>query len=232
MPKADTAMRPGHVGPALGAAAYLAALAVGQFVRGPLEPATPALPHTAIFTTTVAQNEFPQAIATVTVTLVVPRDVGHPTSNNGSTLTGTAISHFSAVQKNGGMSTWYETAELLWTTAAGDSSPLATKDALPPQQERAETTLTAVYTDYQHYSVGLYGAWWVAHYEFSSTIRETIVEVVVEAYPATIVRTGYTDVKVVATVATEGGPTTTDPDRDSSTYLRTTTLVEVSASRG
>jgi hypothetical protein len=56
----------------------------------------------------------------------------------------------------------------------GNTTPDA-KDSAPPQDERAEASLTAVYTDYQYYSVGIYGAWLVVHYDFSSTICETIV---------------------------------------------------------
>jgi len=208
----------------LNAAAYLPTPATAQFVTGPLEPATPALPHTAVYTTTLAQSNSPQAITTAVVTLIVPRDVGRP--NNGSLVTGTAISHFSAAQQNGALSTWSETAELAWTIV-GNNPPEDAKDAPLPLPQRAETTLTAAYTDYQHYSVGLYGAWLVMHYDFSSTIRETIVEAVGAAYPATIVRTGYTDIKVEATIAVKDGPTTTDPDRDSTSYMRTTTLAQV-----
>lgn len=208
-----------HLALVLNAAAYLAAPATAQFVTGPIEPATPALPHTAVYTTTVAQrNNPPQPTATVVVTLIVPRDVGRP--NNGSLVTGTAISHFSAAQQNGALSTWSETAELVWTTA--ENNP-------PIDANNARTTLAAAYTDYKHYSLGLYGAWSIVHYNFLSTIRETIVEAVGPAYPATIIHTGYTDIKVALTLEFENGPTTTDPNRESSTYLRTTTLVQVTA---
>jgi len=213
---------------ALQAATYFAVSTTAQFVRGPLEPPSPALPHTAVYTTTLSQDDSTQAKATVIVTVIVPRDVGHP--NNGSLATGTAISHFSTAQKSGAASTWSETVELVWRTLTETDKAPDPKDAGPTQGEPARSTLTAVYTDYQHSYVGLYGAWSVVHYDLSSTIRETIVEVVGPEYPRTVVRTGYTDIKVAQTIAVKDGPTTTDPDRDSMTYLRTTTLVQVAAS--
>lgn len=230
-------------------AGYLAIPATAQFVRGPIEPATPALPHTAVYTTIATttvdpQNKSPrqqqqqqqqrqEIIATVVVTLIVPRDVGVQSPNSDSMslslVTGMAIAHFSAA---GAVSTttWSETAELLWSTtiisAAGNDH--SNKNIPAPKDTGAgTTTLTASYTDYQHYSVGLYGAWSVVHYDFLSTIRETVIEVVESSYPATVLRTGYTDIKIAATIAMENGPTTTDPDRDHTSHVRTTRLVQV-----
>jgi len=215
-------------------AAYLAAPATAQFVTGPIEPATPALPHTAVYTTTVAQRNHPnppQPTATVIVTLIVPRDVARPTNSSSSSsktlVTGTVISHFSEGNSDGGApSTWSETTQLVWST-------ISEEDQFPPvileESYFAKSTLSASYTDYKHWSAGLYGAWSIVHYNFYSTIRETVVERVGPAYPATIVRTGYTDVKVALTLEFENGPTQTQPDRETSTEVRTTTLVQVTA---
>ncbi|KAK1758935.1 hypothetical protein QBC47DRAFT_397756 [Echria macrotheca] len=214
-----------HLALVLHTAASFIAVVAGQFISGPVEPAQPALPHTAVYTTTVAQNNPYPAIATVVVTLIMPRDVGYhaPSNRSASLTTGTAISHFSAAQQNGSASTWSETTELVWTTRENDS-PSATT---PPQTAR--TALTASYTDYQHSIVALYGAWAVMFYNLLTTIRETVVETVDPAYPTTIVRTGYTDVNVAQTITVKDGPTTTDPHQDSGSLVRTTTMVLVTA---
>lgn len=182
--------------------------------------------HTAIYTTTLANNASPHAVATVIVTLLMPREQpGYP--KDGAQVTGTAVSQFSATQANGAVSTWTAAAELLWTLSG--NVPLGVDSTIPPPPEGAKTTLTSVYTTTDYHVSDIYGMWISrARYEWFTTLRVTLVEAVGTAYPATIIRTGYTHVD--ATMM--GGNlalSTRYSETATASYWRTTTMVQVAA---
>jgi len=205
----------------LGVAWYLAAPATAQFVPSTTRQLqTPR--HTVIYTTTLTrqQQQNPIQTATATVTLLVPREVGWPkdgTAVAGTPVTGTAISHM----RGDSTLTWLETSQITWTVQVGDNlnKPTAVAAAGP--------AITAIFTDYSHQSTEIYGAWSSVHYDFSSTVVEKIVETLREGYPATMVQTGYSQIRVTATGGQIGGPATTFTEGGSMDMVRTTTLVRV-----
>lgn len=210
----------------LSAAALLAAPATAQAVYGISERIAPFTPlHTVVYTTTLAQKQSPHAITAVVVTLFVPRDVGW--LNAGTAVTGTAISHFSAAQPNGGATTWTETAELFWTLAGNSQQEANT--AVGQAAASAKATLAAVYTDYSHYTTEMYGAWSQARFDYVSTYRETIVEEIGANYPATMIQTGHTTIEVTVTGGPLRGPLTTFTNPATLVSVRTTALVQVAA---
>ncbi|KXX80198.1 hypothetical protein MMYC01_204226 [Madurella mycetomatis] len=188
---------------------YLATPATAQ-ITYPTKEASPVFPHTAVYTTTLthAQNTSPQAATTAIVTFIEPRKVRWPFDgwppNDGNPVTGTATSHLSAVQPNDAMSTWSETAEIVWTPLGNNPQDVKSTVAPPPPQ-RLKATLTAVYIDYSHYTMAVFGPWPRVRYDFSSKIRETVVEEAGTAYAVTIIRTGYADIEVTATVEFSDG---------------------------
>ena len=227
-----------HVATLVLHATYLAAslqLAAAQLLTSTTTLTPP--PHTVFYTTTLAQHEAPpQTITTVVVTILMPRDVGYLLAAPGNSagwyypldgwpVTGTATSHFTAPQANGDISTWSETAELYWTLTNWIRT---TTDTSTTPLEDAKTTLSTAWTTSSFFTTDVYGVWVThAHSTVSSTARTTFVEVVGTAYPATIVRTGFTHIDVTAT----GGPVqgATHTVSDTATWVSTTTLVQVSA---
>ena len=219
-------------------ATYLVAslqLAAAQLLTSTTTLALP--PHTVIYSTTHGQNEAqPQAITTVVVTILMPRTVGYllaaPGNNAGQyylldgwPVTGTATSHFRAPQANGDISMWSETAELYWTLTNWIRT---TTDTSTTPLEDAKTTLSTAWTTSSSFTTDVYGPWVThAHSTINRTARTTFVEVVGTAYPATIVRTGFTHIDATAT----GGPVqgATHTVSDTATWVSTTTLVQVSA---
>ncbi|KAK1755524.1 hypothetical protein QBC47DRAFT_360440 [Echria macrotheca] len=185
-----------HLALLLGAAATLTTPATAQLppeLLGTSERLPPFTPlHTAIYTTALTPSNKPsQVITTVVVTLLVPR--------SGSTVTGTAVSHFSAA----GQSTWTETSRLVWTVAGiNEGQQQQQQNASEPMKPTTGPPLviTGVYTDYSHYTTLLLGAWNRVHYDYRTTVRETIMEEIDAAYPATIVRTGYSTLEATALV--------------------------------
>ncbi|KAK5659416.1 hypothetical protein OQA88_617 [Cercophora sp. LCS_1] len=217
------------------AAAYLAALATAQFFTYPTKGASPVLPHTAVYTTTLvgdARNNPPQdAITTVVVTLIEPRVVRWPFEGwppeDGTPVTGTAISRFSAAQQ--ARSTWSETAQIVWMLT-GNNGLLhndADETAAAAQDPKA-VAVTAVYTDYSDFTTTV-AAPWAPRVKsvYSSTVRETVVERVGTGYPATIIRTGYTNIVVTVTGTVIDGPTSTN-EAATTSYVWTTTMVQAS----
>jgi hypothetical protein len=217
-------MHPPNLAAFLSAAVFLAAPATAQAVYGISERIAPFTPlHTAVYTTTLAQKQSPRVITTVVVTLIVPRDVGWP--NAATPVTGTAISHFSAVQPGGAAATWAETAELVWTLAGNGQQEANT--AVAQAAPSAKATLAAVYTDYSHYTTEMYGAWSQARFDYVSTYRETIVEEIGANYPATMIQTGHTTIEITVTGGPLRGPPTTFTNPATLVSVRTTTLVQV-----
>jgi len=233
-------MRQRHLALVLSAAAtHLAAPATAQLTTSLLKPAPPAPQHTAIYTTTARAQHDPKSpqdavITNVIVTILMPRDAPYFPSN-GAPITGTAISHFSAAQPNGGsgggtgISTWSSTAELFWTLSGNVPFGIASTNPPLPGWQDAKTTLTSVYTKTDFFSTDIYGFWVThAHYDFYSTSRVTFVEAVGTGYPATIVRTGYTTLVATAIGGPVGG-TETLTDAGTRSWLLTTTMVQVGA---
>ncbi|KAM7195326.1 hypothetical protein V8F20_007545, partial [Naviculisporaceae sp. PSN 640] len=177
----------------LSAAAFLAVPASTQSaVYGISERLPPFTPlHTAIYTTTLPQKQPPQVITTVVVTLFVPRDVGWP--NGATPVTGTAVSHFFA---SGITFSWAETAKLTWTLRGTGNTQQETDIAAPNAKA---TTLTALYTDYSHYTTEMYGFLSQARFDYVSTYRETLVEEIGANYPATMIHTGRTTIEITVT---------------------------------
>jgi hypothetical protein len=178
--------------------------------------------HTAVYTTTVASDRdtAPQIITTVVVTLLMPVEDAHYPSQ-GAPLTGTAISHFSAAPS----SSWEQTSELYWTLSG--NVPLGVDTTFVPLPLGATTTLTSVHTWTEYrtstYRNIMYGS---GRYEWFSTARVTFVEGVGPKYPATIIRTGYTQLEVTRTGGNEAiGSTNRNVVTNS--YWRTTTMVQV-----
>lgn len=196
-------------------------LVVGAF----LASSAAAQQHTAIYTTTLINNDAPQFTTTVIVTLLMPREQpDYP--KDGAPVTGTAISHFTATQ-SGSISTWSATTELFWTLSG--NIPLGVDSTIPALPQGARTTLTSVYTTIEYRTSDMYGVWISKQtYKWFSTIRVTLVEAVGTAYPATIIRTGYThlDATMVG-----GNPAVSSTYRETGTasYWRTTTMVQATA---
>jgi len=183
-----------------------------------LPPFTPF--HTAVYTTVlVPKDRLPsQVIITTTaiVTLFIPRE--------GSTVTGTAISRFSAAVASP-PSTWAETSQLVWTVAG-----INNVNGLPPPPQNTNMEfplITGVYTDYSHYTTTMLGAWTRLHFDYRSTLRETIVEEINAVYPATIHRTGYSVLQITAVGGSIGYPDTTFTNSVTTEMARATTLVQV-----
>lgn len=185
-------------------------------------PAT-AQQHTAIYTTTLANNDTPHVITTVIVTLLMPREYpNYP--KDGAPLTGTAISHFTA---GAPPSTWSTTAELVWTLSG--NAPLGVGSTNPAPTEVADTTLTSVYTTTEYHTSDIRGVFISRQtYEWFSTFRVTLVEAVGTAYPATIVRTGYTHLEATM-VGGIAGVTPVYSGTSTVSYQQTTTMVLVEA---
>ncbi|KAK0623986.1 hypothetical protein B0T14DRAFT_517360 [Immersiella caudata] len=187
--------------------ACLAASATAQFVA--------QSQHTAVYTTTVQANRgsdsSPQVIATVVVTLLMPAEAeGYPTQ--GAPLTGTAISHFSAAAP---ASSWDKTNDLFWTLG-GDVSPGV---------DTATLTSLHTWTD-SRTETGLHLWMGSMSTEWTTTARVTFVEGVGPRYPATIIRTGYTQWEVTM----KGGNQVVGTTHRASTtlqYTRITTMVLV-----
>ncbi|KAK0740079.1 hypothetical protein B0T18DRAFT_417169 [Schizothecium vesticola] len=207
------------------AASLAAALATAQLFT-PAADDSRVPQHTAVYTTTLAQDGAPQITTTVIVTLLMPREQsGYPT--DGTPVTGTAISQLSAIQANGAVSTWATTKELYWTLS-GNSAPGADSTVSPPPRG-ANTRLTSVYTSTNHVTTDLRGVWISSErYEWFSTWRVTLVEAVETAYPATIIRTGYTHLEATM-VGGNVAATSTYSETGTASYWRTTTMVQVAA---
>lgn len=178
--------------------------------------------HTAIYTTTLSHNDGPHVTTTVIVTLLMPRDQpDYP--KDGASVTGTAISHFSA-----GTSTWSATSTLYWTLS-GNASPGIDRTNLPSPPGAAITTLTSSYTTTEYHTSDIRGILISRQtYEWFSTLRVTLVEAVGTAYPETIVRTGYTHLEATM-VGGNAAVTSTYRETGTASYWRATTLVRVAA---
>jgi len=203
------------------AGAHIAAPVSAGFVavRRNLQAAAQSL-HTAIYTTTVDDRDSsPQIVTTVVVTLLMPaEDPRYP--SQGAPITGTAISHFSASP-----SSWDKTAELYWTLSG--NVPLGVDSTIPPLVLGATTTLTSVHTwTDSHTSTYVNLLLGRGRYEWFTTARVTFIEGVGPVYPATIIRTGYTDMEVTQTGGNEAVGTTHRNVANVS-YWRTTTMVQV-----
>ena len=178
--------------------------------------------HTAIYTTMVANTDTsPPIITTVVVTLLIPaEDPGYP--SQGAPLTGTAVSHFSV---NTPASSWDKTAEVYWTLSG--NVPLGVATTIPPLPLGATTTLTSVLTWTDHrtstYRNIVLGS---GRYEWFTTARVTFVEEVGRKYPATVIRTGHTQMEVTQTGGNEAVGTT-HQNVATMSYWRTTTMVQV-----
>jgi hypothetical protein len=178
--------------------------------------------HTAVYTTTVTNPKPDIVTAVVVITLISPaEDERYPTQ--GAPMFGTAISRFSAAPS----SAWDETADINWTLSG--NVPLGYDTTYPPLPLGPTTSLSTVltWTDYRvtTYRNLFFGygrtEWW-------TTARVTFVEGVGPVYPATIIRTGYTDWRVRQT----GGNEAVGFNHSNSatmSYWRTTTLVQVPA---
>jgi len=155
----------------------------------------------------------------------MPREVSqYPT--DGIPVTGTAISHLRATQADGAVTSWRETAELYWTLSG--NPPLGENITIPPPPQGATTTLTSVYTAVEIYVSDTPSE--LANHvleERITTSRVTLVEAVGTAYPATIIRTGYTHLD--NTMISRNALDTADWLTESTTqsYWRTTTMVQV-----
>ncbi|GAB1321000.1 hypothetical protein MFIFM68171_11210 [Madurella fahalii] len=218
-------MRPRHVALILNAVAYFASPATAQSST-PRTHESPLPQHTAIYTTTLANEEPPRITTTVVVTLLMPRELPHY-PKDGSPVTGTAISHLSAAQADGAVSTWAATTELFWTLSG--NSPLRVESTITLPAQSATTTLTSVYTTTDYHSSEIRGIWIsMARYEWFTTSRVTFIEAVGTAYPATIIRTGYTHMEATM----RGGNvavTSTYSETGTVSLWRTTTMVQVAA---
>jgi len=178
-------------------------------------------PHTAVYTTTIANRDpAPEIITTVVVTLLMPAEDAHYPSQ-GAPLTGTAISHFSVAPS----SSWDKTSEIYWTLSG--NVPLNADTTFAPLPLGETTTLTSVNT-WTKYRTSEYRNVWFGsgRYEWFSTARVTFVEGVGPKYPATIIRTGYTQLEVTQTGGNEAIGTT-HVDVVTNSYWRTTTMVQV-----
>jgi hypothetical protein len=208
------------------ALAFSVAPATAQFVTATVAQ-TATLPqrrqakHTAVYTTTVTNPKPDIVTAVVVITLISPaEDERYPTQ--GAPMFGRAISRFSAPS-----SSWDETADIYWTLSG--NVQLGYDTTYPPLPLGPTTSLSTVltWTDYfmtadRNLVMG-YGRteWW-------TTARVTFVEGVGPVYPATIIRTGYTDWRVTMT----GGNQAVGFNHSYSTtlsYWRTTTMVQVPA---
>jgi hypothetical protein len=219
------------------AAALAVALTLAQTVTSQLitetvaQTTTPPPPqqyrqakHSAVYTTTVTNPKPDIVTAVVVITLISPaEDERYPTQ--GAPMFGTAISRFSASAASS--SAWDETADIYWTLSG--NVPLGYDTTYPPLPLGLTTSLSTVvtWTDYRvtTYRNLFFGygrtEWW-------TTARVTFVEGVGPVYPATIIRTGYTDWRVRQT----GGNEAVGFNHSNSatmSYWRTTTLVQVPA---
>jgi len=185
-------------------------------------PAT-AQQHTAIYTTTLPNNDHPQVITTVIVTLLMPRDYpSYP--KDGAPLAGTAISHFTAAA-----SKWSTTSRIFYTLSGNAPLGVGSKNPPPADQTAARSTLSSVFTSTEYYTSDIRGVFISRQtYEWFSTFRVTLVEAVGTAYPATIVRTGYTHLEAVM-VGGIAGVTPTYSATSTASISRTTTMVQVAA---
>lgn len=78
------------------------------------------------------------------LSILMPREQpNYPT--DGAPVTGTAISHFSAVQANGAVSTWDKTAELYWTLSG--NVPLGVDSTVPAPPHGANDAYLSVHHD-------------------------------------------------------------------------------------
>ena len=167
--------------------------------------------HTVIYTTLITKHAPSPVLAPVTITLLKPlEDPNYPT--DGVLVTGTAISG-------------NKTSQLVWTLSG--NVPLGYDLTFPPLPLGATTTLTKSYTTSESHSstyrnlVLGYG-----RYDYFTTAQIIFVEGVGPAYPATIIRTGYTSVNATQI----GGNEVVGFSHTASatmSYWRTTTMVLV-----
>jgi len=201
-------------------ALVLSAITTAQIITS-TSLAPPVPQHTAIYTTTVAKYE---AIRTVVVTLLMPRDqTGFPT--DGTPVTGTAISQFSAAQPDGKISTWSETEELYWTLTGNTRNRF---DTNRPFRVNATTAISSSFTMDTFSSKDYYddqGTHY--HYDYTTLSRVTFVEGVGTAYPATIVREGATLFGISGIGGVVGGEKTTWGTAEM--FRRATNMVQVTA---
>lgn len=190
-----------------------------------LIPPTTAQQHTAIYTTSLTKNDAPHVITTVIVTLLMPREYpNYP--KDGAPITGTAISHFTAPGAPS-PSTWSATSELFWTLSG--NVPLGLENTIPAPAQGATTTLSSIYTSTEYHTSDIRGVWISRQtYEWWSTFRVTLVEAVGTAYPATIIRTGTTQLEGTM-IGGNAAVSSTYTATSTVSWSRTTTMVQVAA---
>ncbi|KAK0627920.1 hypothetical protein B0T14DRAFT_563685 [Immersiella caudata] len=168
--------------------------------------------HSAIYTTTITDAASPEVHTTVIVTILMPRELP-ATPRPGTPVTGSAISR---ILIPGLPLQSLETSGLTWAFR-GFAAP-------PPTLTPINTVLTSSFVSSTHTFTTNIDAWVGAwRQDYWSTRSVTFLETVDEAYPSTIIRTGYTTMEetssgVPAIMPAFGSPETT------TTYRQETTL--------
>ncbi|KAK5652280.1 hypothetical protein OQA88_10628 [Cercophora sp. LCS_1] len=186
------------------------AIAACVFVRVASQPSAKTEPqHTLIYTTTITRTAPYLVLSTVTVTLLKALEgPNYPTY--GVPVTGTAI-------------IGDQTSQLTWTLSG--NVPLGRDTTYPPLPPGATTTLTRSYKTSESrsstYRNIVFGS---GRYDFFTTMAFTFVEGVGPAYPATIIRTGYTSRTVTQIGGNEAIGFSHTQSAEGS-YWRTTTMM-------
>lgn len=180
--------------------------------------------YTALYTTTLADQRR-EWVTVAIVTILTPREI--PLwPEDGATIVGTAISNMKAVSGATSL-TWTKTRGLTWTLR-GNTDPLRDAPTPTAQPTVVGETLTSSFT-LTSYLLRVTDSEFVGsmRQEWFFTTRVTFVEVVATWYPATIIRTGYTNIAAQYTGANGDSPPV--QATTNSSYWRTTTMVQVTA---
>ncbi|CAI4214570.1 unnamed protein product [Parascedosporium putredinis] len=184
--------------------------------------------HTAVYTrdlpvgTQCAGPNEQDTVATAVVSVLGPREVAD-WPENGVTVVGEAISTLFVEDETRTVS-----QDLTWTLSGNtDVARDAPQPTAPPLQP-GEEALTSVYTSSTSFLItyvsDLAGR---EREEWFTTERVTYIETIGPDYPATIVRTGYTNIEAKYIAVETFEPVSTLETTDVFSFWRTTTMVQV-----
>jgi len=168
-------------------------------------------------------------IDTVVVGIVMPREEPR-WPESGVTVAGAAVSKI-PVKCGTKTMTWTTSEDLTWTLSGNSRAALSNGTTTTSQGSSPATglTVTSEYTSIGSETSTLNNeVVGTSRLEWFSTLRVTFVEVVGTDYPATIVRTGYTHIDFSHSAQNLQSDTSFVATSTGS-YLRTTTMVQVTA---
>lgn len=215
----------------LGATGYYLASVASAQTQQPL--------HTAVYTTTLEATPTIDVLCavgeewldTVPVSIVMPREESRWPENE-VTVVGAAVSKV-PVRCGSKTMTWTESKPMSWTLSGNSRAAPGNATTTAEGQATAQAsaaTLTSEYTSTgSEISTLANEVVGTSRLEWYSTLRVTFVEVVGPNYPATIVRTGYTNIEFSHSAQDLSQSASSFAATSTGSYLRTTTMVQVTA---